>query len=599
MSAYIHIHGWSGENREDVTARLAKVFRMPKDRATAVVRDVAGGKTWQFDQAVPDAQAKHALAYLLALGFSAELAPADMPAPMPVFSRRPPLENLEAPPVAAQKKSFLSFLSFGNKAEKKVVLDGWSGSAKASGVNKTKSAGGGAKIAVAGLVVLAGLIGAAPYWFGMTTENAFKEALDQLKTRGFAVQMVGYNRGWLGAEATFILRTTRSSPAQIWNVTSRITHGPLDVGVLLEGNLPASTFQALIDSRAKITLSLAGVSLTQLPELRILETVPFSGDWTAKVQASGHQTVTQDQDKIKWMGGEGQFSHPADLSRLQGEFLGKPLTLEFKKGKMQVSNIKFNVDLQPGPAGMTIGRGALTFDNIKIEDGAGIVNLQKISLTTSVDAKGNDLNSAFGLVVGEIKVGEDVFGPGELRLEAHKLDAVLLKQLEEVNAKSGDPKDTKGAAERGSKITAILAEIAKKAPEFGIPKIAFKTKEGDLTGKVKVVVDGSQVDLAKNPLLALTVLDVDANLMFSEGFARQIVKPIVQGAASFSQGKKPGSAFPPQFKTDSKEVGEFLSNMVIKGFLTKEGDAYLITLAYKQGHLTLNGKPGDQFLTLR
>ncbi|MEK7254247.1 MAG: hypothetical protein AAB316_05845, partial [Bacteroidota bacterium] len=73
MSRYIVLRKWSGDDPEDISVRLAKVFRMTSVRAAMIVQDVSSGRPWQFEHTVSDTQSEPTKIYLQTLGFEVEL----------------------------------------------------------------------------------------------------------------------------------------------------------------------------------------------------------------------------------------------------------------------------------------------------------------------------------------------------------------------------------------------------------------------------------------------------------------------------------------------------------------------------------------------
>ncbi|MEE9258978.1 MAG: hypothetical protein V3U37_05510 [Nitrospinaceae bacterium] len=79
MSCHIKINNWAGQDPEDATSRIAKVFRMGIDEADSVMQKVAQGQSWQFQWTISDEQCDPAHDYLTGLGFDLELIKAEAP----------------------------------------------------------------------------------------------------------------------------------------------------------------------------------------------------------------------------------------------------------------------------------------------------------------------------------------------------------------------------------------------------------------------------------------------------------------------------------------------------------------------------------------
>ncbi len=100
MSCYINIKSWSGPDVPAAAARLAKLFKMPADRANDIVENLSNGISWQFEEAISDGQGRQAAQFLTGLGFDVAAHPIGTPAPA-----APTAEHSESPAVASAKGS--------------------------------------------------------------------------------------------------------------------------------------------------------------------------------------------------------------------------------------------------------------------------------------------------------------------------------------------------------------------------------------------------------------------------------------------------------------------------------------------------------------
>ena len=77
MSLKISVSGWEGEDRAVVIEKISKVFRMTPGKARAIMNKLDRGVRWKFERAVSDRQGREAKAFLVSLGFTATLTPAN------------------------------------------------------------------------------------------------------------------------------------------------------------------------------------------------------------------------------------------------------------------------------------------------------------------------------------------------------------------------------------------------------------------------------------------------------------------------------------------------------------------------------------------
>ena len=98
MSAYIKINGWSGDDKENVIKRLAKVFRMSEDDAGEVIDQIIAGQTWQSERPISENQLVKAEEFLVRLGFEVELISSTGDIFAPTAKTEPSSDTELAPP---------------------------------------------------------------------------------------------------------------------------------------------------------------------------------------------------------------------------------------------------------------------------------------------------------------------------------------------------------------------------------------------------------------------------------------------------------------------------------------------------------------------
>ncbi len=244
MSYYIKIHKWSGQNLENTTSRFAKTFRMQNVRATEVMQDILGGKTWQFEHTTSDEQSDKAYTYLKNLGYQVELVPAVEPQ-KPVMRTRPPAETLAEPveltSASKSKKSPFDFLKKLIPAKPPVLIGEVQPPARPSALRRMFP------LLFLLLIIAVGTM--LPYCFGVLAETKINEFIPQLFQKGSMVQLKSYNRGWLRSNAEYSIKMAGAPP---FTLVSEIVHGPFPIEEWMAGNFKSSFFQVRIQAQTDL-----------------------------------------------------------------------------------------------------------------------------------------------------------------------------------------------------------------------------------------------------------------------------------------------------------------------------------------------------------
>lgn len=69
------INSWAGDDQVGATEKMARMFRMDPEEASAIVDNLSNGNPWQFDHEVSDRQSQVAKPYLQSLRFEVESIP--------------------------------------------------------------------------------------------------------------------------------------------------------------------------------------------------------------------------------------------------------------------------------------------------------------------------------------------------------------------------------------------------------------------------------------------------------------------------------------------------------------------------------------------
>jgi uncharacterized protein YdgA (DUF945 family) len=444
-------------------------------------------------------------------------------------------------------------------------------------------------------VVLAAAAAALPYWFGMQAESAYEAMLaDMTKTGDVAITSNNFQRGWLEstADTTFGLAGT---PVTV-TVLHRISHGPLP----LDDDFQPTPVLARVKSQ--ISIGLPGSTL-KLPPITGKTTVYLAGNSHTSLQMPVAKSTTSEGSGIEWKGFSGDFDTSADFKSTKGELNAPLLAITSNTGSFNLSRIKIGMDQQKSPSGFDVGTVNVGVDRIAVDGAPGKTTIDGLKVSSVVQETGGNLNSTVSFQFREALSGGSKQGPGQINIQIRKLDvATLVKFRKEL----GDLKKQKIPPEQANmmvlgKTLDLLGQLAKKSPELEITKLSFKTADGEVTGKAKFVLDGSQLDVSGNPMLMLKALSGEGEITLPESVVRLLATSDVKRdidalKASGKLSEAEIAKLTPQriamiTGQALKELPQYKDSVVSRLRLIPDGPNFKIAGALKNGQLMVNDQP--------
>ena len=458
-------------------------------------------------------------------------------------------------------------------------------------------------IVVALVALLIAAVAGLPYWFGMQAESAYNAMLQKMATDGeLTVSSNKFQRGWFEstADTTF---TVTNLPMVTVSMLHRISHGPLPlddefqlqpllarVKSQISVGLPAGAVKPPPIS-SKTSVYLAGNSNTHLSMEPYKKSAPKAGE-------------TNNVD-LEWKGLSGDFTLSADYKNLKGEFNAPVLQFSFKDGNFVLNKLKLSVDTQKSASGLDTGNVALDVDKLVVDDRkkSESISLDGLRLSSNTQEAGGNLNSTLTFQFRAMESGGTKQGAAQINLQLRKLDvATLVKFQNEVRAlnKQKMPPEQVNMMMLG-KTMELLGQLAKKSPELEVTKLSFKAADGEVTGKAKFVLDGSQLDVSGNPMLMLKALSGEGEISLPDSIVRLLAEPDVKrdlevlktsGKLSEDEIAKLTPKRVAAITTQAiKELPQYRENVVSRLKLVADGPNYKIVAALKDGQLRVNNEP--------
>ena len=442
------------------------------------------------------------------------------------------------------------------------------------------------------VIILLGAGAAAPYWFGMQTEQAYNRSLEEVTKDGqVVITNQTYERGWLDstAEATY---SVNGAPISL-TATHKIHHGPIP----FDGELEFKPVLALIHSQASLNLP----APIKLPAITGKTIVHLEGNSETHISmAAASSTDPASGSSVTWQGLSGDSTTSADMKQMTLKVLLPLLQVNSAAQKFSMTQVKIDANLQEGASGLTTGSLSYSIDKLNSVSETGTMDLNGLVLATSSSEAGGNLSANIDLKIQEFSNATSSYGPGLINIKIRNLDvATLVKYQNEMRTlqTKGLPAEQMPSMLMG-KMLALVTSLSKKAPEMEITKISFKMPDGEVSGHGKLVLDGSKTDIGENPGLLLMALSGEGVLLVPKSairtlteldLNRQVESLKAQGKLSEKEIKKltPQKVSEISSGAASKYMDRYAANMK----LVPDGDNYKAEFSLSQGQLLVNGQP--------
>ncbi len=444
------------------------------------------------------------------------------------------------------------------------------------------------------LGVVAGGLAAVPFWFGLQAESAYAAFVAEIEKGGnLSVGNNRFERGWLEstADTTFSVVGT---PITV-SVLHRIEHGPIPFG----DEISFEPVLARVKSQVSIGL---GANMPKLPPLTANSLAQIDGNLSAKLEMAGSKNIA-DGATHEWGGLNGTLDMGPDLAKTSGEINVPLVSFAGKDSSFNLNGLKFALDQQKSASGFDTGTTTLNVAKLAADGAGGKTTIDGFGMTSNVQEAGGNLNVTLSVQFREAMSAGGKQGPGQISLQIRKLDvATLAKFRDETKALRKQKLD---GEQRNmmvlGKTLDLLGQLAKKSPELEITKLSFKTADGEVTGKAKFVLDGSQLDVTGNPMLMLRALSGEGEVSLPDSLVRLLAAPDVK--RDIEELKKSGKLKKAELEKLTpkriehitqqalKELPQYKDSVVARLKLIPDGPNFKIVGTLKNGQVLVNNEP--------
>lgn len=370
-----------------------------------------------------------------------------------------------------------------------------------------------------------------------------------------------------------------SKPLQI-HFINHIQHGPLP-GFRGYGAALIRT-ELVFDAETKAEL--AKMFGTNNP-LEITSRLNYGGSGRVSISSPAFNNVmAKDKDKVTWQGLSLEVGFEKDYKALNVLMNAPGLTVEGQEGqsfKMGAVSLKGEVTQAYPGTRLYLGKTEASVANISFTDTVDVkksVNLDQFKLVTEANMKDDLMDFAARIGAAKLSIDHQEFSDfhydyGVRRLHGPSLAKISVAYMDLAGA-VGDP-------EKKAALKAVWDEVAavflQKEPELVLERLSVMTADGEakISGSAKLV--GATPADAANPMLMLPKLQSNLDVTLTEALAAKF------GGASQKD--------PEAQKAAQDAMAQQIQAFEGQGFITRSGKLLSSKIEWKQGRLTINGKP--------
>lgn len=465
-----------------------------------------------------------------------------------------------------------------------------------------------------GLGGLAGVLvvyAAGSWWAGVSAEKALQQQLAQIgKLPYFVVKQSSYQRGWFGAEQTVELELADSLtwPYQAYlkfadkpytpirlKYRNRVRHGPLPL--LGSFNLrPLKAYvetELLLSAEAKKTLR---PFFGDQPPIRISNRIAFGNDGSVSVAipAFDYEEAISGV-KVKWHGLQSGINYAGDYNRyaVDGKLPGIHLDAA-GKGVIDVGRLALNTESQRGVAGLMLGRGQATLDNLSASAGEPSPfkgELKQLRYAYQTQASGDFLNSDIQLGFASLKLAGKPYGPADMAFAARHLHAPTVARLEQVLREI----QQKGlnTDDGGDKAFALLKQngmpLLRNDPELELKHLNLRLPEGEVRLKGRLALKGFQDGDIDQPVRLLEKINADADLKLPKKVVETYIRLLVRNILIERSGSELTVEQVENIDSLAQQLVQGqIANLIEQKLIRAEGDVLATTAVWRAGKLSVN-----------
>ena len=444
------------------------------------------------------------------------------------------------------------------------------------------------------LVALVGF-GGVTLWGSLRAKQAYRTLILAIAESPDArVLETSYERGWLQSKSrtSFEIRGRLGESFQQWliglgreevrgrvgvKMQQTIEHGYTPVMEWLTGGMEGTPIVGRLETHLELdkeTQSELGAVLGHLPWVSIATVIRASGVGESSVIVPAKRLESKlagDEGggwAAQWKGLRGNVVYTTDFDHFAASFDSAGIEGGSAGSLFALRDLKWTADLRRDESGLLVGDVNARVGSLRLasrEEGAPGLELDDWAMSQSNAVEAGSFGSTLQIRVQAIRLGDRVFGPGELELQLRNLDALSLARLQSRGVGGLAPphdRDVTRSSVGGGPVS-LLSDLLSRSPQLEIRSLRLATPSGDIEAKLRIDLDGSRPEFLRDLFTLLLVLEIRAEL----ACPAEILDALYQ------------------------ERGEELLELRREGWVLLDGERYRSRLKFERGGLIVNGLP--------
>lgn len=336
--------------------------------------------------------------------------------------------------------------------------------------------------------------------------------------------------------------------------------------------------------------------------LQIDNRIRFNDDGTFNISIPKF-TYEETLAKVKsvWQGMDATIAYGGDFNRVDIKVNAPGLYFEAgPKGVLDVKGLQFESHNQRGLADLMVGEGKLSLASaafVRKEEKEGEepldAKIDNVTYVVKTSISGDFLDSSGDISLKTLALNGKTYGPARLAVSANHLHAVTLgklsKAVDKVRRETTDPR------QQGSKLFDIFRKeglpLLRNNPALAIKELSVKLPEGEVSLHADLALKGFRDDDLNQPLKLLERLQAHADLKVPkqviETFTLWKVRSTI--ATDTAEGERRDPAELDNLARNLMEAQ--IKKLTDQSLIIADGDTLSSSADWKQGRLSVNGKP--------
>lgn len=446
------------------------------------------------------------------------------------------------------------------------------------------------------VILVAGGIAGGTFYLGQETKKLYQGLIAQLaQSNGLTIGRNDYNKGFFSSKAMTTLSMANTSTKI--NVSSHIHHGPIIVNDILQGKF--SDILNPLSTKIYSDVQIIG-SANKKPVqilLPLTTTVDILGSGAVKLDLPA-STRKLDKMTLRWPGITGQIAFDKGLKTFKTDLNIPKLDITTATGaNITVAGLVYHSENSLGKNHYPLGNYHLSISQIDIKP---FLSIKKMHFESKASEQEKFINYTVRYKLDTLNVAGKTLGPGQMDISLRRLDAASLTAYENSDNKLGKKKlnQQQTTIKKMGNFMDLLIMLAKQAPELEITNFNFKTSNGNIISSGKLVLDGKNKELNKNPMQLLAAVNGQINITFPPGIIQPLLEPYIRADLEAHSKKgdltqKETEKLTPESvnKIIQQALPLYLDRHPFTKMLTHEDNRFKMNVSVESGSIKINGRP--------